>query len=345
MRLFFERYIWIFLVLIDLLSSCVTTGQISVQISVPAKRSIPAEIQSVVLMNRSMNGGFTDYNQDSLEARLIRKKLHFDDIFLDSVASDSTLKAMANAMYESGRFDVSIPLRRNLPNNNSSFADISPSLTLSQVKQICAEFNVDALLSLENFYEKVKTSYKTGYGNAYNGGNLKEYNAYVEVAFHSDWKLYQPKEKLLVAKFEVNDTIFWAKNGPTLQETYEQLPLIKEALMGGAVENARNFAEYISPVWQSQNRRYFTTNILEIDKAVTLLLNNDWKEAEKIWMKYSTVTSPALRSKIEFNLALASEMNGTLNEAIEWAQKSFQTKYSKASEDYLRLLKTRLSNN
>jgi len=338
MKLFLERPIWIFFGLIVLLGSCVSTGKISVQVPVPAKRSIPADIQSIVLMNRSMSAGFSNLNQDSLEVLFIKKKLHLDGIFLDSLAADTTVKSMANALYEFGRFDVVVPVRRNLPNNNSSYQDSTPSLTLKQVKQICSEFNVDALLALENFHEKVKTSYETGYMNGYNGADLKEFDAYVQVAFHSNWKLYQPKEKLLVAKFEVNDTIFWTENGLSLQETYEKLPTLKDALMNGAIENAKNFAAYISPAWQSEDRRYFMTNNSEIDKAVSFLLKNDWKEAEKIWMKYASVSSPVLRSKIEFNLALASEMNGNLNEAIEWAQKSFQTKYSLAAEDYLRLL-------
>ena len=48
---------------------------------------------------------------------------------------------------------------------------------------------------------------------------------------------------------------------------------------------------------------------------------------------------------MEFNLALASEMNGDLAGAIEWAQKSFNTKYTLAADNYLRLLKAHLANN
>lgn len=345
MRLFFIRPILICLGSIVLLGSCVSTGKISVQVSVPAKRSIPSEIQSIVLMNRSMTSDFSDYNQDSLEVMFIKKKLHMDKTFLDSIASDTTLKVMANLMYESGRFDVVVPVRRNIPNFNASYGDSSPSLTLNQVKQICSEFKVDALLSLENFSEKIKTSYKVGYGNEMNSINLKEFEAYVQVAFHSNWKLYQPKEKLLIAKFQINDTIFWSRNGLSLQETYEQLPTLKEALINGAVENAKNFAAYIAPVWKPEERRYFVTNQSEIDIAISYLQKNDWKEAEKIWMKYAKTSSKGLKSMIEFNLALASEMNGNMEGALEWIQKSYQTKYSKAAEDYMRLLKSHLANN
>jgi hypothetical protein len=46
---------------------------------------------------------------------------------------------------------------------------------------------------------------------------------------------------------------------------------------------------------------------------------------------------------VEFNLALASEMSGNLDLAIEWGLKSFKTKYSKAIEVYLKNLDTKRS--
>ena len=41
---------------------------------------------------------------------------------------------------------------------------------------------------------------------------------------------------------------------------------------------------------------------------------------------------------MEFNLALAAEMNGDLDLAIEWGLKSFKTKYTKAAEVYIKTL-------
>lgn len=345
MKLLFSRYHWVSYGLFILLTSCVSMGRISVQVSVPPQRIISSDIQSIALMNRSMTSSFTNLDQDSLENLFIKNKLVLNELMLDSVAADTTLKVIGNSMFESGRFDVVIPVKRNLPNNNLSYLDKSASLSLPEVSQICNEFKVDALLALENFYENVTTSYQIGYNRTSDYGSTKEYTIFVQIAYHSNWKLYQPGEKLKVAKFEVNDTIFWERSGETLQETYEQLPTIKEALIGGAIENAQNLAAYISPGWQQQGRSYFITNNVDIDKAVTWLNKNNWKEAENVWKKFSTVSSPGLRSQVEFNLALASEMNGNLKEAIQWAKKSLHTKYSKAAEDYIRLLNDRLNSN
>jgi hypothetical protein len=342
MSLFSNRNKSVLIGLLVLFTSCVSMEKISIQVSVPPKRAIPEGIQSITLMNRSMTSAFSDLNPDSLENFLIRKKLSLDSIFLDSLASDTTLKAMGNSLFESGRFDVVIPVRRNLPNNTSSYKDPLPPLTLVQVKQICNEFKTDALLCLENFNEKVNTSFKV---ESYSlDADAKEYSAYVQVAYHSRWKLYQPADKLLAANFEVKDTIFWERYGRSLQETYENLPLVKEALIAGAIENGENLANYISPGWKPEERSYFVTNDKNADEAVNLLKKNDWKGAREIWMKYSTSTSVGFRSKIEYNLALAAEMNGELNEAIEWAKKSVHSKYSKVAEDYVRLLGALLAN-
>lgn len=343
MRLFYSQSRWIFYGLFVLLTSCVSMGKISIQVSTPPLKAIPNDIQSIVLMNRSMTGAFKNLNQDSLESELVRKKLVLNELLLDSMAADTTLQVLGNALFESGRFDVVIPLQRNLQNTNVSYLTKSPSLKLSQVKQICDEFKVNSLLTLDNFYENVSTFYESGYGNVSEYGVSREYFIFVQIAFHSKWKLYRPGEKLEIATFEVKDTIFWEKSGASLQETYEKIPTIKEALLNGAIENGQILASYISPGWKQQSRSYFITKNTGADKAVPLLKADNWKEARDIWMKFSTSSASKLRSQIEFNLALASEMDGDLKEAIEWAQKSYKTKYSKAAENYLKLLNKLLS--
>jgi hypothetical protein len=183
-------------------------------------------------------------------------------------------------------------------------------------------------------------------GYIYSGDvSVNETYAYVQVAYHSNWKLYQPLEKLYMAKFEVQDTIFWDGYGVTLQETYEKLPLVKDALIGGAIENGQNLAAYISPGWKSDVRTYFVTGNDDADKAIALLKKNDWKEAETIWMRHANAGSGSFRSKIEYNLALAAEMNGNLEDALSWATKSSKSNYSKSAENYIRVLNKRLSGN
>jgi hypothetical protein len=102
-------------------------------------------------------------------------------------------------------------------------------------------------------------------------------------------------------------------------------------------------ADNISPKWQDENRKYYITGNKEIDTAIPLIKENKWEEAAEIWMKYSSVSSKSLRSKVEFNLALAAEMTGDIDLAIDWAFKSYKTKYSRIADLYLNYLNQRHS--
>ncbi|MCE1199276.1 MAG: DUF6340 family protein [Marinilabiliales bacterium] len=341
MKFIFERLLFITLGLTSILTSCVSVGKISIQVAVPPPKVLPEDIQSLTIMNRSMTADFSNLSKDSLENLFVEKRLMLDATMKDSLAADTTVQVIGNALYESGRFDVMIPLKRNLLNFSNARNEALPSLKLPEVKQVCSEFKTDALLTLERFSEKVATSYHIDVLPIPDMNFNKEYAIFIQVVFHSDWKLYQPGEKLKVATFTVQDTIYYNSNGFSLQDTYEKMPTIKEALLGGAVENARIMASFISPGWETQIRNYFLTGNTEADKAVALLQDNKWSDAANLWNKFIHDKSPGFRSKIEFNLALAAEMNGDLDGAIVLAKKSFASKYSTYAENYVKMLQSR----
>src|SRR5665647_2611302 len=91
MRLIFGHFRWISYGFFILLTSCVSMGKISIQVSAPPSKAISNEIQSIVLMNRSMNSSFSNLNQDTLENLFVKKKLVLDERMLDSLAADTTL--------------------------------------------------------------------------------------------------------------------------------------------------------------------------------------------------------------------------------------------------------------
>ena len=68
---------------------------------------------------------------------------------------------------------------------------------------------------------------------------------------------------------------------------------------------------------------------------------NNYEEAAKYWAEMTQSTNKKTRSKAEFNLALVSELNGDIDEAIEWGLKSFYSQYRYQTEAYLKKLKAR----
>ena len=321
------------------LYSCVSLKKIGIEVSVLPEYPIAEDIQSLVILNRSMTSRFTNNNVDSLEKILVNNKMSLDTILQDSIAADTVIKVAANALFESGRFDVVVPKEQNIVRNDTD-ENVSP-LNINFINEVCKDFNVDAVLVLESFTELLNTKYylyDNGYKNQRTFDEIKEYRATTDINYLSDWRLYRANGSKPVIRFQVGDSIFWNESSYALEELYSQMPRTKEALIGGGIAAGLKIAGYISPGWVNQSRYYYLTGKAEIDVAVPLIKNNKWEEAAAIWSKYSTISSKSIRSKIEFNLALAAEMNGDLDQAIEWGFKSFKTKYSKAIEVYLKTL-------
>jgi hypothetical protein len=313
--------------------ACSSLKNIEIEIAIPPQYPIGEDVQSLALLNRSLTKGFTNNSIDSLEKILVNHRMILDTVFQDSVATDTVIQVAAKALFESQRFDVVVPKDRNIIRTDNE--EIVNPLKISFINDICTDFKVDGVLVLESFVEQLKTKYNLiARGGPYDNG----LSASTDLAYFSEWRLYRPNNLKPVIRFQIGDSIFWNAESSTLEETYAQMPRTKEALVGGGIASGLKMAAYISPSWVNQTRYYYLTGKNEIDAAVPLINNNKWEEATTIWAKYALYPSKTIRSKVQYNLALAAEMNGELNLAIEWGLKSFKSRYTKAIEVYLKTL-------
>ena len=322
----------IFFVFIGLLVfSCSSLKKIGIEEAVQPEYPIGEDIQSLVLLNRSMTNRFTNIKSDSLEKILVRNKMLMDTVFQDSIAADTVIQVAAQELFESGRFDVVVPVERNVVRTDSE--ELAKPLNIKFINEICSDFKADGVLVLESFAEQLKTKY--GYLIIAN-----EFSATTDIYYFSEWRLYRPHELKPVIRFQVGDTIFWNSSSYTtlVQDIYKQMPRTKDALIGGGIASGIKIAGYISPKWVAKTRYYYLTGKNEIDAAVKLIKENKWEEGAAIWEKYALNPSKTIKSKVEFNLALAAEMTGDLDLAIEWGLKSFKSRYTKTIEDYLKAL-------
>ncbi len=330
-----------FTLFIGALYSCSSLGRIGIQVPVPPKYPVSSEIQSLTLLDRSLTPEFTNLDRDSLEKILVNHELDLDTIFHDSIAADTAIQVAAKALYESGRFDAVVPDERNVVREDTG--GVLPPLDKEFIESIRKRFNTDGVLVLEDFSEHLTTDFSTSrFNSIYEFGRpLVEYSGIINIYYKSVWRLYQPQLDPPIVRYEANDSIFWESADYTLREMYNKLPSIKEALIGGGIAAARQIAGDISPGWENEDRKYYITGNKNIDAAIPLLKENKWDQAAEIWMKYLSSSSKTVRSQIQFNLALASEMTGHISLAIDWATKSYATKPSRIAEQYIKYLKER----
>ena len=323
------------IIIVLVIGSCSSLKNLAIDVAVLPEFPIGEDVQSIAILNRSMNTRFTNIKTDSLEKILMNKKMSLDTTFRDSIAADTAIQVAAKALFESGRFDVVVPKERNIARFDTNEIDVP--LKIDFIAGICKDFNVDAVLILESFSESLVTNYNQLLIDGANSG-IYEFNATTDIEYTSEWRLYRPDINKLAIRYQLLDSIFWESGSYYLKDLYARLPRTKEALIGGGIASGLKIAGYISPGWVRQKRFYFTTGRSEIDAAVPLIKENRWEEAAEIWGKYTSINSKRIKGRLEFNLALASEMCGNLDLAIEWGLKSFKTNYSKAAEVYLKKL-------
>jgi hypothetical protein len=268
-----------------------------------------------------------------------RKGFQLSNIVLDSTAADTTIRALAELMFESGRYDVVIPLERNFK-RNLSYGILPDTLGPEQVREICTIFKTDALMVLERFVIKTMADYSEEKSIDATSGNVYSYNATLDMKYNAFFRIYKPGVRTLVKEIELNDTIYWESTDYTQERLFSKLPSVKQALINTGIKVALDVDSKLSPTWIPEKRGYFLLNKKD-DQGQRFMRENKFDEAGQYWAEMAKSINKKIRSKAEFNLALISELNGDIDSAIEFGLKSFYSHYRFQTESYLKKLEAR----
>ncbi|MGD9928776.1 MAG: DUF6340 family protein [Mangrovibacterium sp.] len=310
---------------------------VSIETAKPSSDLLPDQIGSLTLMNRAITGDFRDYDKDSLQRYFYKNGFNVSSIVLDSLAADTTLKVLAELLFASGRYDVVIPQEYNF-HRDLKFHQIPEELHWDQVRRICSEFNTDVLLVIERYYNKLITDYTVHPA-------LLGYEEYASAAIDSKYdavaKIYDPTSETVIRQLLVADTISWYETDTSTERLFRRLPSIKECLVQTGIQVALELDSKLSPTWVQENRSWFLIDKKDFNLIDRFIRENNWQAAYDYWLPFAASSKTSTKSRAEYNLALASEMLGDVDLAIEWANKSYFTQYHKQTENYLYKLKRR----
>jgi len=323
------------LVSLIVLNSSAQLKKFKVEIPNAPKIKISDSIQSFTILNRSLTPEFSNYNEDTLQIAFYKQNFKVNTNVLDSMASDTTIKALGDILFESERFDVVIPVERNIY-RLLPYTKTPEPLTWDYVKSICDQFKTDALIVLENIAFRTVTNYQTQ-KEYINDGYEKTYFASIDFYSRAHWRIYYPKTKQIVLDYTKNeDTLYWESYEFDLRTTFRKLPSIKAAAAETGIKNALDFSKLIAPNWTEESRYYYVLEDSNIDRSIQFASDGEWEKAYDNWKIFVTKGNSIKVSKIMLNLALASEMNGNIPEAIEWAKLAQTTYYREVTNNYLK---------
>jgi hypothetical protein len=216
------------------------------------------------------------------------------------------------------------------PNSKTSkIKFIDPEFGLysrEDIEKIADSTNADLLLSFD-YYGTADGIFSPKYIRdlsetyIFSNYNLNEATEVVHVL--SGWNFYDLKKLEMIYSHIKTDTIKWSEPAYNLSKGKKVLPPRRDAVLNAADITGSNFAEFVAPHWVEVERMYYKSGQVEMKKADELINQNRWLEAAEIWKKNTTNKNKKIAAKSMFNLALACEMNGDMDAAIDWAVKSF----------------------
>jgi hypothetical protein len=144
-----------------------------------------------------------------------------------------------------------------------------------------------------------------------------------------------------------NDTIKFSikyNSKSTLKNMLIERP---EYLNEASFDAGADFSKVLVPHWEEVERLYYKSGNVQLKLADEYVNNYEWLKAANIWKNNINNKNKNIAAKSMFNLAIACEIEGNLDAAVDWAVKSFYVFEQKNQEhslncmDYIQILSQR----
>ena len=283
-----------------ILSSCMSYEKFSIEVYKPSEVILTPDIKNITIVSRNLK-----YANDSLQNyqvknhHLIKDKVRFNS---DSLAIKTCLDSLSGRLLAEKRFDNIWTLPVNtFPINRQK--EIRPAKN-EWYKSISEKTGADALILLDMF-------------SCFYSQNESNSTPIVNVVTSNIWTVYSAKEQKIIDRFTQVDTLYWDGMDENGQYKKLRIPDKKNAISLAAGVIGGNYAKHILPSWTKVDRNFMLNGKPEFKNADKLAKNAKWDDAVEIWQNYSDSKNKRNQVIALYNLALASEMNGNLDHAIE----------------------------
>ncbi len=320
--------------------SC-ATQELYLNVTQPAPVTIAKEIKTVGIIDRSTP---TDKTK-TLD--LIDKILSLEGADLDVIGTGEAIKGVTAELNANNRFEE-VKLLSDLEFKATNIMGLPAPLTWEQVEGICRDNGTDALFALEMYDTDTRVNYSTASKQIKTPlGNIPglEHTASMETLVKTGWRIYSPADRIIADEFIVAESIVFTGRGINPLAAASALLNRKEAVKEVSNKAGHIYALRLLPYRLRATRDYFVkgTNNFKIAKRRAQL--GKWDEAAELWEKETTNPKMKIAGRANYNMAIISEINGDLEAAKSWAQKSYEDYKNKLGLRYVRIIENRQYNN
>lgn len=319
--------------------SC-ATQELYLNITNPAPVTIAPEIKTVGIIDRSTP---TDQTK-SLDA--LDRLLSLEGADLDSIGTLEAIKGVTDELAANDRFNE-VKLLNGLKFRTSGLGGMPAPLTWDQVEGICRDNGTQALFALELYDTDTRVSYSTGKTSIKTPlGNIPalEHNASMQTLVKTGWRIYSPSDRSILDEHIVAESVVFAGKGINPVAAVAGMIHRKDAVKEVSRKAGHIYALRLIPYRLRVTRDYFVKGTDNFKVAKRRAQLGKWDEAAELWEKETDNPKMKIAGRAHYNMAIISEINGNLDEAVSWAQKAYSDYRNKFGLRYVRILENRKYN-
>lgn len=335
MRINFRNFL--LLMLLPLAFASCRTSSVQVEMLRPATISFPKQIRQVGIINRSLpskSQGFKNFLEGFITG---------ESIGADREGSQECMRGLATGLNSNPRLTGVVI--EGVDFRGTGTAEWPEFLHWQDVNDLCSRFRVDAIIALETFDSDI--SLRKGSREVERTIDKKkvmvtEYTGDLRLVVRSGWTIYQPQGRQIIDRNAFADEMKWSETGVSPEDVMRKFPSKRAAINESGRFSGGKYAVRISPTWMTESRSYYRKANDEFIRAANYVKRGNWKDAVSIWRRYARDADTKVAGRANYNMALASEVEGNLPVALEWANRAWQDYGLKKARNYTELLRNRI---
>lgn len=322
-----------------LLQSC-KTKRVYIKTVNPAPVTITSEIKKIGIVNRSIP------DTGNVALNTVHQKVNVQTLQLIKDASTECIRGLKNELGNDSRF-VEIKILDTVRFRTPVAGAFPSPLPWEEINRICLQNQVDLIYSLDIFDTQLKiVPRRAPIGNQPINpvdiiGNVATQQVNISTTVKTGWRMYDPNQRLILDEFGDADVLTFTASLFNITNTVEALLGRKEAIKQDANRLGHRYALRILPYRFNVSRDYYVKGNQNFKIAKHKIRTGNWDAAATIWLNEANNSKRKLASRACCNMALISEMNGDVDGAIQWCQKSYETRRNKLALRYLKILQNR----
>ncbi|MCK4745596.1 MAG: hypothetical protein KAT15_01100, partial [Bacteroidales bacterium] len=314
------------------ISGCSKYGYVQLNYPTAPVAYLPDDVHAIAVVNRSLTG------EEDKNNRLVESITTGEVAGSDRLASDECIKGVFDAIKDLEHAELVIPSEARMVGTGTR--ELPELLDWGQVKEICESEEADALLVLETFdsnsdillsaaAEQVAAILSTGSPKPVAPGQVR-----VHVVCY--WRLYDPMAQRIIDQYQHNSYLTF-----NLKESLPPPHALPETAYASGVAYIRRFLPGTYVVRRDLYKRTSGSVKQRFKAGYRSAEVANWQGAIEIWEALSNYGKRKTAGRACLNVAVANEVLGNTDTALEWAQKSYEYYDDKLGRSYTKILLNR----